>query len=58
MLLEPQELPAELFDAWEVEFVETTALESNVANYAPTGHTETYRVTDSDRASEDGEAVE
>ena len=48
MLLEPQELPAELFEGWEAEIVETTALGDNVVKRSPTGHTETYRTDTED----------
>ena len=48
MLLEPQELPAELFESWEAEIVETTALGDRLVCYTPTGHTETYRADSED----------
>lgn len=48
MLLRPQALPMGLKN-WEAEIVETTALEDSVASYAPTGHAETYPVSESGR---------
>ena len=48
MLLRPQALPLGLKN-WEAEIVETPALEDSVASYAPTGHTETYPVSESGR---------
>ena len=48
MLLEPEELPAELLEGWEAEIVETTAVSDRYASYTPTGHTETHRDTDTE----------
>ena len=55
MLLKPQELPAELFEGWEAEFVESTAVNDRYASYTPTGHTEPLRDTDTEDDDNGGE---
>ena len=51
MLLEPQELPAELFEGWEAEFVESTALSDRYASYTPTGPTPNRSATQTQRTT-------
>ena len=56
MLLKVKPIPRDLIVSWEAEIVDTTALGESWVSCAPTGHSETYRVSDPTHQSNGEEA--